>query len=1166
MVTKEIGTHLKKFGISVCVLVAALTIFVNVAFVKSAIVGVGASCVYIVLVGYLLGKMVFREENEFFPRAMFGIFILLCLLIFIGTLVAVFYELNALGLMVILSVPLAILAIIWKFLKPKSSAEVEKTESIDNTPYFSASYVIFLVLAAYSFYLLIQSRTGWAYGSIWTIIKSPFLVVYLLSAFVLIGIVWLSHTRAVSKLLLVIVFSLLSSTIAAIVVYPGLSGDPISQTSYARTMFYYGTLRRGYPLSLWFLYYFLKEKALALLSAMIARMFVVDVYWVVTFMVPFLWGLFVPIGAYKIARFLGGKGNFSVFAAVLAVINVGLITWSAIPTGNSFGFIFFFMSLCFSLSYMMSKGNALSLSAALLVAVVSWLAHPFTGMFSFAFLFLAMVLKKCATTSLSSRKAYFIISISLLVCVFILPAAFAINNVLYLYFAPSWVSSTYARSEIIAFSVEKLIKTDLWALIFGEYVERKFTQIVSEGLIPLLGILGAAYAIHNKGKYRRLSTWHMFFAFMVCLVVYRMLLYAMIRVPFGPGRIWVIRDLIATPFAAIAVASVLEFLGGRFSAETMGPPLKFKSWMPQIKVPKRQVLAVVLIGLSFSAFALSATHGAYNWLVRGLQPTGLEVEAVKYIDENTKDRYIVVGGGLVWIGRAFVGIDVLEKNYLYAPDLASSPTVGGLVNYMKSSEAGVGYFIASSVRSANFGKIVAEASRIFGLFKVLRDEHGQIYIFYYKIPHLPIGYPNTDGDVMAFYWETPPSYIVQNGLMRVVVNTVSKSLDVMDFWGDLYESIDLNATLVDEQPLGNLTSVEYFSPSNNMWIEWDPNEDISPAERFEFQLRFQSNSLVGTLEKGKPFVQLAWQDAQMSSLSLRAGDFKRLYVPGLIGGTDSYNVTSREYGLFYTHSLNPSFVLHPENNYGIESSSLTFSQVAQYCKLSVTTGYVVYNFYIENKAAIGQWGFVEVWLPDHIHGGSYPPLQYSRDGGKTWSEWGVLAYRRLPITTVGGADVNWVVTMPREFSSIPKIWISSFAGMGGPLIFQNFTDSGGGQNRLFLDLYLPAQDKVLVSLGASVYGRHPLKMTYVFKDSDDISYGLRNMKEGLIKLYNYGKSVYVGGTAFAGLPTSLTITQDETGRIESINPTTSSNTFYLFGSRNIDTTFDQNGDGVPDNI
>jgi len=131
----------------------------------------------------------------------------------------------------------------------------------------------------------------------------------------------------------------------------------------------------------------------------------------------------------------------------------------------------------------------------------------------------------------------------------------------------------------------------------------------------------------------------------------------------------------------------------------------------------------------------------------------------------------------------------------------------------------------------------------------------------------------------------------------------------------------------------------------------------------------------------------------------------------------------------------------------------------------------------------------------------------------------------------------------------------------------NYTDTGGAQNRYVFGIYLPAKDKVLLTMGVPTYYVRPLKTTYVFTDSDHISYGLRNMREGLIKFYRLRLGAYVGGVLTAKVPTSLSVVQNDDGVIKSVLLTVTGETVFSFYSASgVDTTIDANGDGVPDRL
>lgn len=1151
----------KQLGIGAFLLTMFLAILVNSAIVSSPVVGTIASVIYFILVGSLLGKVFFGDNEEGFMRFILGVFLLISLFILVGTPIVVFYELNVLGLAVVLCGPLILLTSYTFYLRLRRRnfrRNRRKAENTDDVPYFSPVYIVFSVLFAYSAFLLVESRSGWVYGTVWTVVSPSFFTAYFLAAFVLFGIILYSRTKRASKMLLLVMYSLLSTTIFAFVLYPGNFGDMFSHMAWARMIFDSGSLRGEYGLSPFILYLLVKEKGLALLTATITKMFMVDVYWVHTFITPVLWGVFIPSSAYKIAKIIGLGERTSFLAAFLTTFNSGFVAWGSRSTGNSLGFMLFFMSLYFSLWYLKSK-KMKTLLLGLVTTVVSGLAHPFTGVMSLSFLFLAFALKNYhAVRGKGLRKTSVFAILPFLICVLILPFTFLLNNIVYLYY--SKLPAQLISANIVEFSIQKLLETDAWALIFGDYVEYVFKDIIFSAVVPFLGIVGLAYALKERKKYSGVSISFMVLAFIICLIYYRILQYAMINPLFGPGRVWTFRDLIAIPFAALTINSIAKFLESGASKNPGKSVFTFKRWA--LELSARRAMAGVLIGLSLSAFAASSTYNGYTWL-KGLQPTQLEVEAVRHIDEHTDGRYVVITmPGTAQIGRGFVGGNVgvwnPEKYFVYNWTLGMHPSVVDMETYMRQYRASVGYFIASSFRTPNFDEVVAEALQIFGLFKILSNQNGEIQIFQYKIPPLPVG-----PDVNAFYWDTPPSYIIQNDLMRVVFNPIGKNLDVKDHLGDLYESIDLNETSIDGKLLGNLTSIEYYNSLDGTWVEWDPSEEISLTEQFKFRLRFGSESLIGVVESGNPSLQLWWESGQVFTLSLQVGDFSRLYIPGLVGGGNSYNVSSREFGLLYTLSRTSNVAFHAAYNYDVAGSSLTFDQITNYCNLYVTEGYLTYDLYVENNAETDQWAYVEVWLPDVIHQGIFPPIAYSLDE-KTWTE---VPSSREPIKTLGGVKVSWAFTRPGNVTERPITWRTSTAADGGtPTLPENFTDSGGGQNRLLFGLYLPAGDRALVRLGASVYNVRPLKITYVFTDSDNISYGLRNMEEGLIKFYNDGYSVYVGGLASTEKPTSLAIIEDE-GRIESLTVTIPSNSsIYLLSAYGVNTRIDEDNNGIPDFI
>ena len=205
---RKLGVHKRKLILVISLVAMALTILFNVAFLHLSVIGVIASCIYVVLVGVLIGKTFLRDEDEVFTKFMFGIFLLISFLILVGTPIVVFYELNVPTLGVILFAPLVLLVIRLKFQMVNLAKNRSIGKKADDVAYFSPVYIIPLVLIAYAEFLLIRARSGWIYGTIWDVVSPSFFPAYFLAGFFLFGVILYSKTKITSKMLLVTMFSM----------------------------------------------------------------------------------------------------------------------------------------------------------------------------------------------------------------------------------------------------------------------------------------------------------------------------------------------------------------------------------------------------------------------------------------------------------------------------------------------------------------------------------------------------------------------------------------------------------------------------------------------------------------------------------------------------------------------------------------------------------------------------------------------------------------------------------------------------------------------------------------------------------------------------------------------------------------------------------------------
>ena len=1114
-----------------------LVIFVNSETLKSFFVGIFALIIYLVINAEILGRAFFEGENHLFKLA-FGLLLFIILMALMAMLALVVSQLEIWYLLGMIFAAIAT-SIVSQFLRYERSQKKtnNRKEAIFKDLNIMPMYGLYIALFVLSFFILFNERSGWIVGPIWNITPPIFLPIYLITTAILVGIILLPGKINV-KLFLIVFHSIFSLLFLVIVLYPGvIYNDPWFELARARVVL---PVTRTFVQSASFrsLNSLLRGYVAHALIAMFSRVLNVDMYWSYVLLVPMLWGFFVPLISYKITKMITGEKRTSILAAFLTIPNLYFLAWGKLTEACSLGILFTFFLLYLLLRFLLSRETRMFfLITMILITVVA--THFLPTLMSISFVVLAFALKKYEHVRLKSpRMAYFLLFVSFILSVFLLPLAVIGRGVI----LPMLGTS--------AFSIDKALNANIWELVLGVPEALPFQDAMLYQSFPPLGLIGLVYALKRKAKFKETLCFFSFLAFGASMIVLRILEFTMVGGIFGAGRLRVFIDMLALPFAAIVIASAIEFLLG--AASTMR---SFFRW--------RSLLVETLICLCLSAWVTATVYETYEYYTWGLLGTSLEVDAIKYIDEHTEGRYVVLAPlHTALIGWGFMGNPNFEKYYV---DVRKTPSVADMFQFMETAGADVGYFMVTSVTGGNINKTIDEASRVFGLFKVLSNENGKIYIFNYKIPPLPL-----DADVMAFYWDTPPAYYIQNDLVRVMINPALRTLDVRDFWGDLYESIELDRTLVDAKSLGNLTTIEYFDDVNNKWVEWAPHVEISPAEKFQFKLRFESESLIGVVNRGEPLVNLRWESNRASTLSLEVGVFTRLYIPGLIGGRDSYDVNSREHGFFYTRSLSDDVVLHPAYAPEMNKTSLTYSEIKSYGGFDLTQSYVWYDLYVHNNASMDQWAYIEVWLPDMVYTGSSPPLWYSVDDGETWvfPRYNVETNSSEPIRTLGGVEVNWIYTIPRNRRETPTEWWSYTNAYGGfPLLPGDYTASGGAQNRMIFAFYLPAGDKALVRLGSPVHYVRPLETSYVFRDSENVYYGLRNMKEGLIKFYNLGPSEYVGGLRSTEVPTSLTITQDDADKVNSIVITLPSNsTFLLLSRKGVDTTRDLDDDGIPDLI
>jgi hypothetical protein len=569
--------------------------------------------------------------------------------------------------------------------------------------------ILYLFLIVLSFYLLFLSRTGEAH-TVWEVLHPAFIPTLFIATSLLI-IILLTSEKLSYRLLFIIVHSVLIHSLFSIV-FPGgdLSGQ---QTMLGRTRLVYENvvLYGGFPspgATIQSLVYdwFRGENSQAALTVVFARMLNIDPLWIHLFLVPILWGTFTPIAVYLTTHTLTKNDKVSVFASALISAFPYMIYFGAISVPQSLGFIFFFYSLCFMIKYL-SSNDSKSAILMLVFFFFSFLFHDLAGIMSFSLFFLALAFKSYRSQETQSATAKFSLAISFIVSASLLPL-----SLIYLKLFRPTFQTVFTLDNFYEMPFQEI----LGRFLFGELIYAfDYEQILLLVIGPTIALLSMIYfsRYSRKSPYAKSQTlFHFLFAsFLVILADYRILNLFMKGLPFGEERLWVFSDFIAAPYVALAIHgtpssfhSLLRALP--FQTVSIARLRKLSRDNIQLITSLSLALNLIIPVLSGGWIALSLSV-AYPH-VAPLQTTSYELEAVKYIDENTHGKYVVIGDAwTTYAGERIVGIKnprayyFLEYNrtgHELFVNMTRDPSPQWMLFALNLTDTNVAYFIISEPR------------------------------------------------------------------------------------------------------------------------------------------------------------------------------------------------------------------------------------------------------------------------------------------------------------------------------------------------------------------------------------------------------------------------------------------------------------------------------------
>jgi len=712
-----------------------VVLLLNVIFLDSSVVGFISSVIYVYLSSLLLGNALFGSE-AFWHRILFG-FSLFILLVAIGGSAALAIYLLTEKIIILILLAITSLSIgltvkaygfnVFFFGKPRLKTDEPVNGNIQKGPFVLAKerllqiFYIFLIVTCFG--LLFMSRSDETIV-FWEAVQPAFIPLYFAATFVLLTILF-SKVRKGTKLLFIIVHSFLIHNLLVIVMNLGLGGDFWYELGLARGVYDVG---KNVPNLLDFvfggisyspfrvIYFVLRKRTLQAFTNIFANMFAVDVYWSQLFLVPILWTIIVPFLMYKIVKMLSGKEECAIFGAFLTFLVPAFIWWGAITVSDTLGKVFFLLATYFAFKYVASHDRNLNVVFfGFLAASVAFATHFLNGIMSFIILLLAIAYKiyKSGRTHMGTKRAFALLLVIVGASSMFLPMALLAMKDVY----------PYAEYTHTRFSVEKLLETDILALIFGRYVNYSLSDLFVNLLFPILGVFGLIYVIvfAPKQKYKRSIALLSLLVEVIFLVDYRITKYAMENVLFSPERIWVFRDLVILPFAAIFIIHAASKLYGRIHAY-----LRVQKRLPFTRL----AIVTLILSLTLSGFAVFVAQSGYT-VKPILQPTSYEVEAVKYIHENSPEEYVVICdstimkmayGVLGWEnGKNF------DRTHFYG--MFAQPSVSIISSAMVQYGASVGYFIISTRYQKDFSRVVSSAIIVLETCAVFGD--GKLYVFRY---------------------------------------------------------------------------------------------------------------------------------------------------------------------------------------------------------------------------------------------------------------------------------------------------------------------------------------------------------------------------------------------------------------------------------------------------
>jgi hypothetical protein len=433
-----------------------LVLMLNIFYWHTLFLGLIFGLAFLVLNSYSLGSFIFQKDHLAIKLSL-GLLFLLSVISSLGAIIYYFYKLDRFIIIILLIIiTIANYFIIHK-LQPSTFVE----GSFSSSPLAKGArgmfttirlnkfiawatknwlmiilIIIYLLLIAYSFFLLFTRQTTEAIRSPWEILPIKFFISYFLATLVLISVI-IKNKKTWLSFMLATLHGLLSFSVALIVYKVGYGFDPFIHQATEKLIYATGAVT---PKTL----YYLGQYSLVIFLTYLLN---IDLALVDKILAPILAAIFIPLTIYYTfsRAFDWEKKNY--LALIIGFLTLPFSSFIA-TTPQGLANLFSIIIILFGLLYLNKK---ISFYPLLILGFADFIIHPLAGVPIIIFLFFLWLYSYSGKeTNPIIKFKKILITISAILACFILPIIFIIFSRLSSNLGISFNANLLAISQIIS--------------------------------------------------------------------------------------------------------------------------------------------------------------------------------------------------------------------------------------------------------------------------------------------------------------------------------------------------------------------------------------------------------------------------------------------------------------------------------------------------------------------------------------------------------------------------------------------------------------------------------------------------------------------------------------------------------------------------------------------